>query len=140
MKLAHVALASVGLIGMSYAVAQLQSASPCPGSPCNAVIVLRGGCGDGVVVAPDPIRVTSGKATTITWKIVSPNWEFASNGIEIQLSPKAITPAGAKAASGTTYSVVFDPGGPKVAYKYDVNLVNTATKTACKADPTIANY
>ena len=34
-------------------------------------------------MAPDPIRVTSGKSTTITWKIVSPGWEFASNGIEL---------------------------------------------------------
>ncbi|HUP96538.1 MAG TPA: hypothetical protein VM073_01280 [Usitatibacter sp.] len=137
MKLAHAALASAGLLTMSYAIGQSPSAQPCGGGgPCNAVIVLPSGCGGGIVVAPDPIRVVN-KAATINWRVVSPGWTFASNGIVVHASNPKL---GTATKAGDTFTVTFDPAGPKASYKYDINLVGGEGKAPCSIDPTIVNY
>ena len=141
MKLAHVALASAGLMTISYAIAQLHSPSECTAGPCKAVIVLPSGCGGGITVAPNPIRVLTNKApTTIEWKVASPDWQFDSKAGGIVIHPPGSPFKATPHAKVTTTSISMDidPTGPKAVYKYDINLVSKAGP--CKVDPTIVNY
>jgi len=136
MRIAHVALASAALLGISYAVAQTHSAFGQPCSPCQAVIVIPAGCGGGITVAPDPIRAMGKAPVSITWKIVSPGWEFGGEGIVVKLAGSKFKTA---SSSGDTFTLQFDSSGPNAVYKYDINLVSK-TAGPCKVDPTIVNY
>ena len=135
MKLAHVGLASAALIAGSYAIAQTHSSNSAPCAPCQAIIVLPSGCGGGIVVAPEPIRVQPKAPTSITWKVVSPGWTFAEKGIDIGNAPKSLKTT---TSTGDTYTVSFDPGGPQAIYKYTINLKSASGP--CSVDPTIMNY
>ena len=136
MKLAHVAIASAALFGISFAIAQTtHSPASTTCSPCNAIIVVPAGCGGGITVAPEPIRAAGKSSTTITWKVVSPGWQFGKEGIKIRLAENKLkTPS----QTGDTFTVTFDPSGPNAIYKYDINLVSK--DGTCSLDPTIVNY
>ena len=135
MKLAHVAVASAAVLGISYAVAQTHSQFGQPCSPCQAVIVIPAGCGGGITVAPDPIRAMGKAPVSITWKIVSPGWTFANEGIVVKLAGSKFKTA---SKAPDTFTLQFDPSGPDAVYKYDINLVKAGAP--CKVDPTIVNH
>ena len=126
-------------------------AAPPPGNchdSCVVTVNLAAGCGSGIRVSLDPITVTRGNTTTITWNFVpaDPNgWKFdRATGIVIQgldtyAYAKERFPKGRpQATSDHSFQVVHTNNGPG-AFKYDVNLVKgiAPNQQTCSLDPTI---
>ena len=112
---------------------------------CVVTVSLAAGCGSGIRVSLDPITVTSGNTTTITWNIVpaSPTgWRFAENGIALMGLDSFARGKFKPESTGSPHSVRMTHAntGP-AAYKYDVNLVKGSGSTLerCSLDPTIVD-
>ena len=132
-RIAHACVAASVLLWSSTLAALDVKSSNC-GEDCTVTITVSGaGCGAGVSIRPDPLIFLGRGEKRIEW-VVSPPWEFAKNGIVINLGGGEFDPPS------------FDPKKIKIknrntkagTYKYDINLVNG--KLTCNIDPTIVNY
>jgi hypothetical protein len=130
--------------------AQASSATPepnCTTGACEITVIVPGGCGSGIQVAPDPIRVPAAHgSTTMTWVLRSRGWKFDEKGIDVQNAPsnpftlpgKATGPT---ASAPATYTVVNKHLGSssRGTFKYDINLIGPDGKP-CQLDPIIVNH
>ena len=110
---------------------------------CVVTVNLAAGCGSGIRVSKDPITVTRGNTTTITWNFVPASdtgWKFAPNGIVIRgletYGKGKFTKGPPVRASDHSITVSHTNNGP-AAFKYDINLVKGAD--TCTLDPTIVD-
>jgi hypothetical protein len=146
MRIVTTLVASSALL-LSCATADGQIAAPqgnCHNS-CVVTVSLAAGCGSGIRVSLDPITVTRGNTTTITWNIVpaSPTgWRFDANGIALIGLDSYARGKFKPESTGNPHSVrmTHENTGP-AAFKYDVNLVKGSGSTLerCSLDPTIVD-
>ena len=123
-------------------------AQHCAGGICELTVIVPGGCGSGIQVAPNPVRVPSGeKATTMTWVIrSSKGWTFDPKKKGIDLGSSAVFSGGAAgetkdAAKLPTYTVTNNHTAKTPAkgnFKYDINLMGPDNQP-CQVDPTVIN-
>lgn len=115
---------------------------------CTVTVIVPAGCGSGIRVAPDPITVTRGNTTTITWNIVpaSPTgWKFdpvkgiVIQGIQDYTYAKGRFVKGPPArVSDHSFRVEHTNTGA-AAFKYDINLIGPDSRP-CLLDPTILDW
>lgn len=101
------------------------------GAVCRIDIpVVNGAC------QPTQQKVHVTRDIVVMWKIATPGWKFASNGIAFK-STTPPPPDGFDQPGGngrTTYIWHAKPGAPAGTYDYAVNLVGP-TGATCYADP-----
>ena len=102
-----------------------------PGAVCRIEIpVVNGTC------QPTQQKVHVARDIVVLWKITTPGWTFAANGIAF----KSTTPPPSNGfdqsdgAGRTTYVWHSKPGAQAGTYDYSVNLAGPAG-AACYADP-----
>ena len=109
---------------------------------CTVTVIVPAGCGSGIRVAPDPITVTRGNDTTITWNIVpaSPTgWKFdPTKGIFIQGLDSYAKGRFAPGSVEPHKFVIRHENKGAAAFKYDINLVKGAER--CSLDPVIVDW
>ena len=129
-----IALAFAGYSAAAFAQQPvLPSASPCSGPTCNVVIVVPADCGSGITVAPDPLVLGGTGSITVTWTVLTPEWNLEDITIN---EGKGIPKSGVN--DNKSQTATFSKRDGK-RYKYDVKLAKDRT-TKCKLDPTIVNH
>ena len=145
MRIATTLLASCALM-VSVSVPSATPQPHCTGT-CELTIIVPAGCGSGIQVAPNPVRIGGGsEPTTMKWVLRTKGWKFDSNGIQFD------APAGLFDAKNPPVDPKAPPVDPPVftvvnkhtskapakgLFKYDINLVSADGK--CKHDPTVIN-
>jgi hypothetical protein len=142
MRIATTLLASCALM-VSVSASSVTPPSHCSGGTCELTIIVPAGCGSGIQVAPNPVRIGSGsEPTTMKWVIRTKGWKFDSNGIAFD-PPSGFFKTEAKAPlvdNLPTFTVVNQhttKAPAKGLFKYDINLEGPDGK--CKHDPTVIN-
>lgn len=116
------------------AVADTKQAQPkgCQAGKCKIAVDVGANCA--ITVTPDVLGVfRDNKGDTITWKIATPGWQFAPDGIAFKQANTQFTD---KNPSAQVYTWK-DANTDTATYPYTVNVVNGAQK--CSKDPSIVN-
>jgi len=103
---------------------------------CVVTVIVPAGCGSGIRVAPDPIVVKKGQASTIRWNVTG-RWQFDRDGIYVHQAGKAFV-GHERASDGRTFTIQVNHG-EAATWKYDVNLIGP-DGAKCQLDPTVVNW
>lgn len=115
---------------------------------CTVIVSVPAGCGSGIQVSLDPIRIRIGteRRAVIRWEIPREStWNFASengiNFIAVGFDAAAFDGKRPAASGNKQVSVTNTPTKPGV-YKYDINLTRGSgtTREDCTLDPTVINW
>ena len=143
MRIATTLLASCALT-VSVAVPSAAPQPHCNGGICELTIIVPAGCGSGIQVAPNPVRIGGGsEVTTMKWVIRSKGWTFDTNGIEfdpasVHFKTESKAPAVDNLPTFTVTNKHTRAAPATGLFKYDINLKGP-DGGKCKHDPTVIN-